>query len=146
MSSKSKLIVYTDGACSGNPGPGGYAAILIYKDKQKIVSGFERNTTNNRMELKAIIEALKAIKNKKIPTIVYTDSIYVQKGLTVWIENWRKRNWRKVKNTDLWKELDCLVNQFNHIEFKHIKGHSGNKYNELVDLLAKSEIKKNQSL
>ncbi len=146
MSSKSKLIIYTDGACSDNPGPGGFAAILIYKDKQKIISGFERNTTNNRMELKAIIEALKAIKNKKIPTIVYTDSIYVQKGLTVWIENWRKRNWKKVKNTDLWKELDYLVNQFSHIEFKHIKGHSGNKYNELVDLLAKSEIKKNQSL
>ncbi len=144
MLSKSKLIIYTDGACSGNPGPGGFAAVLIFKDRQKIVSGFENHTTNNRMELKAIIEALKSVKNKNIPTIVYTDSIYVQKGLTEWLENWKKRNWKKVKNVDLWKELDLLVQKFKDIEIKHVKGHSGNKYNELVDSIARKEIRKNQ--
>ncbi len=146
MSSKNKILyIYTDGACSGNPGPGGFAAILIYGNKKKIISGYEKHTTSNRMELKAVIEALKAIKNKSIPTIVFTDSLYVQKGLTEWIENWKKRNWKKVKNTDLWKELDLLVNQFKDIEIKHIRGHAGNKYNELVDTIAKNEIKKHYS-
>ena len=145
MSLKNKIFVYTDGACSGNPGPGGFAAILLYDEKEKVISGYEKNTTNNRMELKAVIEALKAIKNKSIPTIVFTDSIYVQKGLTEWMKNWKKRNWKKVKNTDLWKELDLLVNQFKDIEIKHIKGHAGNKYNELADTIAKNEIKKNYS-
>ncbi|BBB33019.1 ribonuclease HI [Thermotomaculum hydrothermale] len=146
MSLENKILIYTDGACSGNPGPGGFAAILLYKDREKIISGFEKETTNNRMELKAVIEGLKAIKNKNLPVVVYTDSIYVQKGLTEWIENWKKRGWKKVKNTDLWKELDLIVNQFKNIEFKHIKGHSGEKYNELADKIARNEIRKNQSL
>ena len=143
MLSKSKIVVYTDGACSGNPGPGGFAAILLYKERKKIISGFEEITTNNRMELRAVIEALKAIKNKNIPTVIYTDSSYVQKGLTQWIESWKKRNWKKVKNVDLWKELDTLVRKFKDLEIKHVKGHSGDKYNELADSIARSEIRKN---
>ncbi len=146
MLSKSKIIVYTDGACSGNPGPGGFAAILLYKERKKIISGFEEITTNNRMELKAVIEALKAIKNKNIPIVIYTDSSYVQKGLTQWIENWKKRNWKKVKNIELWKELDALVRKFKNLEIKHIKGHSGDKYNELADSIARREIRKNYSV
>ncbi len=146
MSSKSKIEIYTDGACSGNPGPGGFAAILIYNGRKKVISGFERLTTNNRMELRAIIEALKVIKNRKIPVIIYTDSIYAQKGITEWLENWKKRGFKKVKNTDLWKQLDSLLQGFSSVEVRHIKGHSGNKYNELVDSIARSKIKENYSL
>jgi len=142
MSSKNKIEIYTDGACSGNPGPGGYAAILLYKDKQKIISGHEKNTTNNRMELKAVIEALKALKTKRIPVVIYTDSTYVQKGLTEWLENWKKRDFKKVKNPDLWKELDLLVSDFPDLEIRHIRGHSGDKFNEMADKLARKEIKK----
>ena len=146
MLSKSKIEIYTDGACSGNPGPGGFAAILIYNNRKKVISGFERLTTNNRMELRAIIEALKVIKNRNIPVIIYTDSTYVQKGITQWLENWKKRGFKKVKNIDLWKQLDSLLQSFSHVEVRHIKGHSGNEYNELVDSIAKSKIKENYSL
>ncbi len=146
MLSKSKIVIYTDGACSGNPGHGGYAAILIYGNKKKIISGHEDFTTNNRMELKAVIEALKAIKKKNIPIEIYTDSTYVQKGVNLWLENWKKRGFKKVKNVDLWIELDKLINSFKHIKFIHVKGHSGNSLNQLVDSLAKKEIRKNHNL
>lgn len=144
MSLKNKTIeIYTDGACSGNPGPGGFAAILLFGEKKKIISGFEKHTTNNRMELKAVIEGLKAIKKKDYPVIVYTDSTYVQKGITQWLENWKKRDWKNVKNSDLWKTLDKLKSQFKHLTFIHVKGHSGNPLNELADKTARNEIVKN---
>jgi ribonuclease HI len=135
-----KITVYTDGACSGNPGPGGYAAVLLYNELEKIVAGGEAETTNNRMELKAVIEGLKAIKNKKLPVEVFTDSTYVQKGITEWIENWKKKNWKKVKNIDLWQELDKQKSEFKSIKFFHVKGHSGNIYNEKCDKIARQQI------
>jgi len=138
----SKITVYTDGACSGNPGPGGYAAVLLYKEHEKVISGGEAETTNNRMELKAVIEGLKAIKNKDIPVEVFTDSTYVQKGITEWIENWKKKNWKKVKNIDLWQELDREKSEFKSIKFFHVKGHSGNIYNEKCDEIARQQILK----
>ncbi len=135
-----KITIYTDGACSGNPGPGGYAAVLLYKEHEKVISGGELETTNNRMELKAVIEGLKAIKNNELPVEVYTDSTYVQKGITEWIENWKKKNWKKVKNIDLWQELDKQKSRFKSIKFFHVKGHSGNIYNEKCDEIARQQI------
>ncbi len=143
LSKNKKIEIYTDGACSGNPGPGGFAAILLFGEKKKIISGYEKHTTNNRMELKAVIEGLKAIKKRDYPVVVYTDSTYVQKGITQWLENWKKRDWKKVKNSDLWKTLDKLTSQFKNITFVHVRGHSGNPLNELADKTARKEIEKN---
>ncbi|MBX2848415.1 MAG: ribonuclease HI, partial [Acidiferrobacterales bacterium] len=112
-----KVEIYTDGACRGNPGPGGWGALLLYGDEKKEIYGGEDNTTNNRMELMAAIEALTALK-RGCDLTLYTDSQYVRKGITEWIENWKKRNWqtaakKPVKNADLWKELDAAVAQHN---------------------------------
>lgn len=143
---KEEIIIYTDGACYNNPGPGAYAAIILEEDKEIEITGFEPNTTNNRMELKAVIEALKVIrKNKKI--ILYSDSNYVVKGINEWIEGWKNRGWKTssaktVKNIDLWKELDKQISKKN-VSFKKVKAHSGDKYNEKVDTLATEEIDKN---
>lgn len=135
-----KIKIYTDGACLGNPGRGGWGAILIYNEHQKKISGGEKDTTNNRMEMRAVIEALKMLK-KSAPATIYTDSKYVMDGITKWIFSWKKNSWRTadrkpVKNADLWQELDEEVSK-HQIEWIWVKGHAGNHYNELVDELAR---------
>ena len=138
------LEIYTDGACKGNPGPGGWGAILLWNDHQKKISGFVADTTNNRMELQAAIEALKSVK-KPIKIKLHTDSNYVRSGITEWIKKWQKNGWNrgKIKNIDLWQELHDLATQFD-IEWIWVKGHSGHKYNDIVDKLA-SDAAKNGS-
>jgi ribonuclease HI len=138
-----KVILYTDGACSGNPGPGGYAAIIVNDGKELEVSGYEANTTNNRMELRAVIEGLKKIKLHSNVRLV-SDSTYVLHGLNSWLEGWKKKGWRTsgnqpVKNKDLWQELDSLKANY-QLELVKIKGHSGHHYNEKVDTLARKQI------
>lgn len=128
-----KIIIYTDGGCRGNPGIGGWGAYLSYKGSEKKISGFEKNTTNNRMELTAAIKALETLK-KNIPIDLYTDSKYVMHGITQWIKNWKKRDWKKVKNVDLWQKLD-LLNQKYKIKWHWVKGHSNVKGNEIADEL-----------
>lgn len=136
-----RVEIFTDGACSGNPGAGGWGAILRYKDIEKELSGAEAETTNNRMELTAVIEALKALK-KECNITLYTDSRYVMDGITQWMPNWKKNNWRTsnkksaVKNVDLWIELDSLVNG-HEIRWVWVKGHNGHPENERVDKLAR---------
>ena len=143
-----EVKIYTDGACIGNPGPGGWAAVILTKSNKKEIFGGEKLTTNNRMELTAAIKALEyCAKNegaqptlKKI--VIYTDSIYVKEGITVWINTWEKNNWKtadkkNVKNVDLWKKLKELVKS-NQIEWNWIKGHSKNPMNDLADELAKN--------
>jgi len=142
-----EIKIYTDGACIGNPGPGGWAAIVLFENKKKELFGGEKLTTNNRMELTAAIKALEyyareekkqlSLKNVKI----FTDSVYVKEGITVWINNWKKNNWKtadkkNVKNVDLWKKLKSLTNS-NQVEWYWIKSHSENPMNDLADELAK---------
>jgi len=140
-----KYKIYTDGACSGNPGPGGWGAVIFdNNNKQKNISGSVKNTTNNRMELSAAIKALENIKTSSEITI-YTDSTYVKNGITEWILKWKKKEWKNskkkpVKNKDLWIKLDDLCEQ-NKIKWKWVKGHSSNKYNNLADALATKAIK-----
>jgi len=139
--------VYTDGACIGNPGPGGYAAVILNSESEKLkkISGSAKDSTNNRMELKAVIEALKILpKNSTID--LYSDSSYVLNGLSSWIESWKKNGWKtsskkEVANQDLWQELDNLAANFN-LNYQKVKGHSGDFYNEEVDKLAKKEAEK----
>jgi ribonuclease HI len=138
-----KIEIYTDGACSGNPGPGGWGAVLLYNDKVTEISGKADDTTNNQMEIRAVIEALTKVKETCEITII-TDSVYVKNGITQWIINWKKNNWRTankqpVKNKELWLQLDELC-QGQKIEWKWVKGHSGNKWNDLADKLATSAI------
>ena len=140
-----EYIIYTDGACSGNPGPGGWGAVIFdQKKNQNNISGKEKLTTNNRMELTAPIMALKKIKSNSEVTI-YTDSTYVKSGITEWIKKWEKNGWKNaskkpIKNKDLWIKLDNLC-QKNKINWKWVKGHSTNKYNNLADELATQAIK-----
>ena len=134
-----KVKVYTDGACSGNPGKGGWAAIILEGNNQSSISGSENNTTNNRMELMAPIMALRKIKAHSEITI-YTDSKYVKDGITEWIKKWKLNNWlsaskKPVKNKDLWIKLDNLC-QKHKVIWKWVKAHAGNKMNDLVDKLA----------
>jgi ribonuclease HI len=141
-----RIHIYTDGACLGNPGRGGYGAILIYKQHQKKICGSEKETTNNRMEMRAAIEALRTLK-KSSDIILYTDSKYVMDGITKWIANWKKNNWRTadrkpVKNSDLWQELDVEVSK-HKIEWVWVKGHAGNHFNEIVDELARKAAEEN---
>lgn len=132
------ITIYTDGACKGNPGLGAYGAILIYNDHCKELSGVVEDTTNNQMELKAVIEALKTLKHPcKID--LYTDSQYVQKGITQWIDGWKAKNWKNVKNTHLWIELDQLQSD-HQINWHWVRGHSGNRGNERADQLANLAI------
>ena len=139
-----KYVVYTDGACSGNPGPGGWGAIIIdEKENQINISGKEKTTTNNRMELTAPIMALKKIKESS-KIIIYTDSTYLKNGITIWIENWKKNGWinanrKPVKNKDLWVVLNKLTEK-KLINWKWVKAHAGNRYNELADKLATEAI------
>ena len=140
-----KFKIYTDGACSGNPGPGGWGAVIFDNDNnQTNISGKEKNTTNNRMEILAAIMALKKIKCNSQITI-YTDSTYVKNGITEWMLNWKKNDWKTaskkpVKNKDLWIKLDKLCEK-NKVSWKWVKGHATNKYNNLADQLATSAIK-----
>ena len=134
------IKIYTDGSCLGNPGKGGWAAIILIEEKKIKIKGRKKNTTNNQMELMASIQALKKIPSgKKIE--IYTDSKYVKMGITEWIKNWKKNNWKtsskkKVKNIELWKELDNLSEK-HQIKWSWVKGHSGNVFNEEVDQLAR---------
>lgn len=132
--------IYCDGACSHNPGIGGWGAVLLWKQQVKEIYGYEKKTTNNRMELCAAINALKVIK-KATHIDVYTDSMYLKNGITQWIHSWKHNNWKqgKVKNIDLWKELDTLSNAMN-ITWHWIKGHADNEYNNRADYLAKNAI------
>ena len=139
-----KFKIYTDGACSGNPGRGGWAAIILDGKGQSSISGSENKTTNNRMELMAPIMALKKIKNKS-EIIIYTDSRYVKDGITEWIKKWKLNNWKSsnkkpVKNKDLWLKLDNSCQRHN-VSWKWVKAHAGNKFNNLVDELAVSKTK-----
>ena len=140
-----KSIIYTDGACSGNPGPGGWGAVILdQNDKQKNISGSEKNTTNNRMELLAAIMSLKKIKTNS-EVVIFTDSTYVKNGITEWMKNWKKNGWKNsskkpVKNKDLWEKLDKLC-ETNSVSWKWVKGHSTNEFNNLADELATKAIK-----
>lgn len=141
-----KVIIYTDGACSGNPGPGGWGAILMYGNNKKEISGAQKDTTNNIMEITAVLEALKMLK-EKCEVEVFSDSAYVVNAFNQdWIYNWQKNNWKTaskepVKNRELWEEL-YLLTQKHKIEFIKVKGHSDNEYNNKCDLLATTAIKK----
>lgn len=138
-----RVEIYTDGACSGNPGPGGWGALLRWKDTEKELSGGEAETTNNRMELTAVIEALKALKVRCVISL-YTDSKYVMDGVNEWLPNWKKNNWRTsnkksaVKNIDLWQQLDSLLEK-HEILWNWVKGHNGHPENERVDKLARDK-------
>lgn len=140
-----EVIIYTDGACSGNPGPGGWGAVLLYKENIKEVYGGEKDTTNQRMELKAAIEALKAIKVKNWDIKLYSDSAYLVNAFQKnWITNWQKNGWKNSKkepvaNQDLWQELVRLT-QENKVEIIKVKGHAGVKWNERCDELARQGI------
>ena len=135
--------IFTDGSCKGNPGPGGWAAILRFKGKTKQLSGAEERTTNNRMEMTAAIMALEAL-NKPCRVRVVTDSEFLKKGITEWIKNWKRRNWltsnkTPVKNEDLWRRLDDAVNR-HEVIWEWVRGHDGHSENELVDQLANTAI------
>ncbi|MBL4871622.1 MAG: ribonuclease HI [Robiginitomaculum sp.] len=139
------LTIYTDGACSGNPGPGGWGALLLYKGQEKEIYGGTPDTTNNRMELMAAIKALDSLRTDyQGEIIIWTDSVYVKDGITKWIHGWKKRGWRKadkkpVLNKDLWQDLDSQVNG-KTIEWKWVKGHAGIEGNERADELARRGI------
>jgi ribonuclease HI len=138
------VIIHTDGACSGNPGPGGWGAILHYGDTEKVLKGGELATTNNRMELMAAIQALEAL-TKPCKVELHTDSQYVQKGIHEWIHGWKKRGWltadkKPVKNDDLWKRLDAA--RLRHeVTWRWVKGHAGHELNERADALARQGLK-----
>lgn len=132
------VTIHSDGACKGNPGVGGWGATLEYKGHIKEIYGKEAHTTNNRMELTAVIEALKCLK-QKCDIHIYTDSQYVQKGITEWIHNWKRKNWHNVKNVDLWQTLDSLVAK-QQITWHWVRGHSGHSGNERADALANLAI------
>ena len=137
------INIYTDGACKGNPGPGGWGAILEYDGKEKELFGGEPTTTNNRMELTAVIEALGALR-RPCTVVLHTDSQYVQKGITEWINGWKARGWKTaakepVKNADLWRKLDEVV-RTHRIRWVWVKGHSGHDGNERADALANKGV------
>ena len=135
--------IYTDGACRGNPGQGGWAALLLFGEHERELSGAEVMTTNNRMELTAVIRALEALK-RPVKGRIYTDSQYVRQGILEWVPNWKKRGWKTadkkpVKNQDLWETLDALA-RVHELEWHWVKGHAGNVGNERVDALANLAI------
>ena len=138
--SNKKVEIFTDGSCLGNPGAGGWCAILRYKNSEKILKGGEQDTTNNRMELLAVINSLKALK-EPCEIELYSDSTYVLKGLNEWLHNWIKKNFKNVKNVDLWKEY-IKVSKLHKIHINWVKGHSGHKENELCDKIAKQEAER----
>lgn len=142
------IEIYTDGACSGNPGPGGWGAVLLYGDNKKEISGYEPNTTNNRMELLAIIKGLEALKVTGWNVTIYSDSAYAVNAFNNnWIENWQRNGWKNSKkedvaNRDLWQRLLELM-RLNNVKLVKVKGHAGDKWNERCDELATNEIKIN---
>ena len=138
-----QVIIYTDGACRGNPGPGGWGALIRLDAIEKEIFGGQVDTTNNQMELTAAIEGLAALK-ERCSVELYTDSKYVMDGITQWIQNWKKNNWRTatkkdVKNKELWQKLDQLISQ-HQVQWHWVKGHSGDTGNETADLLANKGI------
>jgi len=140
MTKDNVVVVHTDGACSGNPGPGGWGAILDYNGTRKELSGGEANTTNNRMELTAAIEALKALK-RSVKVEMHVDSQYVKDGITKWIHGWKRNGWKTadkkpVKNVELWQALDEAI-QTHEISWHWVKGHAGHEHNERADELAR---------
>ena len=146
---KQTLQIFTDGACKGNPGIGGWGVLLIYGEHKKELCGGAANTTNNQMELTAVIKGLEALKKGfSGSVIIHTDSQYVQKGMTEWIFNWKKNGWKTsakkpVVNQELWQQLDALSQQFN-IQWQWVKGHNGNENNEIADKLANLGIQELQ--
>ena len=147
---KQTLQIFTDGACKGNPGIGGWGVLLIYGEHKKELCGGAANTTNNQMELTAVIKGLEALKKGfSGSVIIHTDSQYVQKGMTEWIFNWKKNGWKTaakkpVVNQELWQQLDALSQQFN-IQWQWVKGHNGNENNEIADKLANQGIQQFQA-
>lgn len=144
-----EVILYTDGACSGNPGPGGWGAILIYKGTVKKISGYSRRTTNNVMELTAVIKGLEILKEKCMID-VYTDSKYIVDSVTLWLENWIKNGWKTstkkpVKNIDCW-QIIVELKQHHDIKWHWVRGHDGNEYNEECDRIARQEIISNTEI
>ncbi len=145
MAEKNTVYIYTDGACSGNPGPGGWGALMRWNGHEKTFSGGEPDTTNNRMEMTAVINALEALK-KPSRVELYSDSKYVLDGMTKWLSGWKARAWKTadkkpVKNQDLWERLDSLI-QIHDINFHWVRGHDGHEENEFVDKLAVAAIPK----
>lgn len=147
-----EVIIYTDGGCSGNPGPGGWGVVVIFNGEARQLSGGEKNTTNNRMELTAAINALSIVKNtpdfKNHKITVNIDSQYVKNGITVWIKGWKLKGWKTtdkkpVKNQDLWIQLDELNSALN-VSWNWVKGHTGIEYNEICDQLCQKEIARNR--
>ena len=143
MTKNNTVVIYTDGACSGNPGPGGWGSVLLYNGHRRELSGGERATTNNRMEMTAVIEALAALK-RSCPVVIHTDSTYVMKGMTEWMANWKRRGWKTadrkpVKNVDLWQKLDAALARHD-VEWRWVRGHSGVPENERADELARMAI------
>ncbi|HUX78383.1 MAG TPA: ribonuclease HI [Alphaproteobacteria bacterium] len=138
-----RVQIYTDGACSGNPGPGGWGVILRYGGVEKELSGFDPTTTNNRMELKAAIEGIKTLK-RSVKIDIYTDSQYLRDGITKWVSKWKENNWRlsnkkPVKNQDLWEALEAEI-QAHEVKWHWVKGHAGHPENERADALARQAI------
>lgn len=152
MSSKTdhrNIFIYTDGACSGNPGPGGWGVFLRWNEHEKKLCGWTRRTTNNRMELLAVIRGLEAIKTYNKPILITTDSQYVMSGLTQWMPQWKQNGWKTtqkkaVKNSDLWQILDALCQKFS-LQWQWVKGHDGHRENEIADQLARDAIQKGLS-
>ena len=143
MTEDEKVVIYTDGACSGNPGPGGWGAVLMYRGQRRELSGGERQTTNNRMELMAVIQALEAL-NRSCKAVIHTDSVYVMKGMTEWLPQWKKRDWKTaakkpVKNVELWQRLEKATGQHD-VSWRWVKAHSGVPENERADQLAVAAI------
>ena len=143
MDELTSVVIYTDGACDPNPGPGGWAALLLYKVHEKVLTGCENPTTNNRMELTAAIQALQSLTRPCVVTL-YTDSEYLKRGITEWLPNWRKRGWRRkggaLANLELWQALDEAL-QPHEVEWRWVRGHAGNALNQRVDRLARQAIK-----
>ena len=143
------VVIYTDGACKGNPGPGGWGAWLRWGGHEKELFGGELNTTNNRMEMTAVIEALSLLKRRS-PVAIYTDSEYVKNGITSWIHGWKKRGWRTaagqpVKNVELWQKMDALVASHD-VQWHWVRGHTGDPGNERADALANQGVETVRSL
>lgn len=141
-----KVKIYTDGSCDVNPGPGGWAALLRWEDREEVLSGSAPETTNNRMELTAALQALKSLK-KTSRVSLYTDSEYLKRGISEWLPNWRARGWKRKKgklaNADLWKALDRAIQQ-HEIDWHWVKGHAGNRDNQRVDRLARVAMQRNK--
>ena len=142
MDDLTSVVIYTDGACDPNPGPGGWAALLLYKAYEKVLTGCENPTTNNRMELTAAIQALQSLTRPCAVTL-YTDSEYLKRGITEWLPNWRKRGWRRkggaLANLELWQALDETL-QPHQVEWRWVRAHAGNALNQRVDRLARQAI------